>query len=274
MQQYGVQFGIIQEVFPPSHKENIGKYQYEYTVDVKASQHSTVPSRCVRIDPSGGGLFSYDDIVLTVGSTVFIAFPGGNTTVGIILGGSRKASTPQEETGKHNYKNRFNQINQIITDAGDYMLQHSSTAVSKGPNINLNRDKIKIDDGGVAGTGAASQMVEFDRLGNTITVKAGTLNINVLKGATINVTGGDVTIDCINATVTAKKDVSVSGLNINLESKVKALLDAKLEASIKAQIIKLNGDGVPGQVITTLTQPTCYVTGIPFIGSKTVLAGS
>lgn len=275
MNQTGIYFGTIQEVFPPSSSDNSSKYQYEYLVDIKAARYGTVPSKCIRVDPTGGHLFNYDDIILSVGATVFVAFPNGVTTIGIILGGTRKVASAQkeEEEGTPRRHQRFNEIEQIINPAGDYILRHSSVNISKGPNFNLNRDIIKIDDGGFFGQGVGSQSIEFDRLGRTVTVNAGTLTIEVKKGATLNVIG-DVTIDCFNATVNAKADVKVSGLNITLESKTKAVLDAKLEASIKAQIIKLNGDGVPGQVITTLTQPTCYVTGIPFQGSKTVLAGS
>lgn len=268
----GTYFGTVNEILAPSDKRNISKYQYEYIVNVKGDRYSIVPARCIALDNSGGGLLNYEETILPLNAMVYVNFPGGDTSVGLILGASRKAPEKQEEAGVR-YKKRFNSIDNIIDKTGKWTIRHKSEFVPQGPKIELDKDAIKIDDGGMLGTGIDAQSVEIDRKSKKITIKAGEWTLDVSKNATINILG-NAKISCLNATVDAKLNVKVTATNAEVIAKNKVKVDAKREVSVKARTIKLNADTMPGDVLTSLTQPSCYVTGIPFLGSQTVKAGS
>jgi phage gp45-like len=270
----GTYFGTVDEVLAPNNKKNTSKYQYEYIVNVKGDRYAIVPVRCMMMDSSGGGLYNYGETILTVGAMVFVTFPGGDTSVGVIIGAARKFQEKQEISEKGSrFKKRFNEIDNIIDTKGKWSVGHTSVAVPTGPKVELDRDSIKINDGGMLGTGIDAQSVEIDRKSKKITIKAGEWTLDVSKNATINIIG-NAKISCLNATIDAKMNVKVSATNAEVTAKNKVTVDAKREVSVKARTIKLNADTMPGDVLTSLTQPSCYVTGIPFVGSQTVKAGS
>jgi phage gp45-like len=268
----GTYFGTVDEVLAPGSKRNASKYQYEYIVNLKGDRYSIVPTRCIALDNSGGGIFNYEETVLALGAMVYVTFPGGDTSVGLIIGASRKAPEKQEEAGSR-YKKRFNEIENIINKDGKWSIGYKSAIITQGPKVELDKDSIKINDGGMLGTGVDAQSVEIDRKSKKITIKAGEWTLDVSKNATINIIG-NAKISCLNATVDAKMNVKVSATNAEVTAKNKVTVDAKREVSVKARTIKLNADTMPGDVLTSLTQPSCYVTGIPFLGSQTVKAGS
>lgn len=275
----GIYLGTITEVFPPSHSFNDSDgYQYVYEVVVATDMYSYLPVRCVRMDQGGGGIYNYDDLILHVGQVVYIGFPFIDTARAVILGGKRTEPSPQEEDGVIRAKKRFNEINQSISFKGVWKIEHSSALFPVGPSITLDKDKILINDGGVSGQAndSTSQSVEIDARNNTIKIKSGDWTIQATKGVTINVSAGDVKVSCINAVVDAKQNAKVTAkMNVDVEAGVNATVKAKVKATVEAKQILLNSKGLPlDGVITTSTQPSCYVTGIPFRGSGSVLAGS
>lgn len=272
----GVYFGTVREVWPPSSGQNQSKFQYEYQVDVIAPPYATLPVRCVRVDPTCGSLLNYDDVILEAGFFVFVMFPMGDLSAGIIIGGARKNPNPQEEPdGYTRWKRVFRWIQQSINSSGDYTMQHISEKFKAGPSFFLNSSFIKFDDGGPAGDGKDSQNLIFDRENKKLTIKAGTWDVEVESGATINVTGGDITVNCENAKLNARKNVNVKSVDATVKASGNITATAGGQAKVKAMHVLLNSELNPlNGIITTKTQPTCYITGIPFKGSKTVLAGT
>lgn len=275
----GIYLGTITEVFPPSHSFNDSEgYQYVYEVVVATDMYSYLPVRCVKMDLGCGGIYNYDDLILNVGQVVYIGFPFLDTARGVILGGKRSEPSPQEEDGAIRAKRRFNEINQSISFKGVWKLEHLSKLIPVGPSITLDKDKILINDGGISGQSGDStaQSIEIDARNNTIKINSGEWTIQATKGVTINVTAGDVKVSCINATVDAKQNAKVTAkMNVDVEAGVNATVKAKVNATVEATQILLNSKGLPlDGVITTTTQPACYVTGIPFRGSLSVLAGA
>jgi len=277
----GIYFGTITAVYEPKlgvNETDSSEYQYIYEVVVATEQYAYLPVRCTRMDPVGGGQFNYDDIIFTVGQGVFVGFPFNDTSRGVIIGGRREHADAQAIDGAIRWMRRFNEINQSISNNGIWKLQHISATYTNGPSMILNQDQILFNDGGPTGQPGddLAQSIEIDARNNTITVNSGEWTLNSRQGVTINVTAGDVNVNCINSSLTARQavnvkaetgDVNVEGLNANVTAQIRAKVDAK-------QIL-LNSNGNPLEgVMTTLTQPTCYVTGIPFRGSTTVKAGS
>ena len=277
----GIYLGTIQEVYPPSHELNpTGGYQYVYEVAIVTDLVAYLPVKCVKMD-SIGGLYNYDDIILSTGQQVYVGFPfKGDTSLGIILGSSRQEETNQDEEGPIRWKKRLNQINESVSFEGVWKIGHVSepipTQTFLGPNITLDKDVLLIDDGGVDGSGNNSQSVEVDARNRTIKINSGEWTLQAESGVTINVSAGDVNVSCLNAKVEAKQSVNVkaSAGPVSVESGSNVSVKANGQASIEATQVLLNSKGLPlDGVLTTKTQPTCYVTGIPFRGSTKVLAG-
>lgn len=269
----GITFGTILEVYPPNHKNNISKFQYEYLVSCANELQSSVESQCVKADMFTGGIFNYSDVTLGVGYTVFVAFPLGDTSTGVIMGCSRKEASVMPEEGGIRHKQRFNDIESYINHAGEWGIGYVSADIPVGPNVKLTKDDYTISDGGTAGDGSDAQSVLIDRVGGKITINSGDWDLTVNRQANINVTG-DLNISCANAKVESKGDVEVKATNAKVDAKLNVEVKAGIQAKVNAKFVKLNADGIAGQVLTTATQPVCYVTGIPFIGSFSVLAGS
>jgi len=274
----GIYLGTITEAYNPEHESNESAgYQYIYEVVVATDKFSYLPVRCVKMDAMAGGVFNYEDIILGVGQQVFIAFPFSDTSRGVILGGSREEAESQfiDEGSGIRWKMRFNEIDQSISYKGVWTLGHVSKNKTKGPSYYLDDKSILIDDGGVSGDGSESQFIKLDAENNKIEISSGEWTVTVAKGATLNV-DGDVNLTCDNAVVDAKSSVSVKtkAADVSIESGVNINIKAKGVANVEATQIRHNSNGVPlDGVLTMTTQPTCYVTGIPFKGSTTVLAG-
>ena len=275
----GVYVGTIQEVYPPGHNLNETRgYQYMYEVAVVTELSAFLPVKCVRVDPIGGE-FNYDDLILVVGQQVFLGFPFEDSTRGVILGSSRQVDEDQEVDGDVRWKRRLNEIDQSISFDGVWKLGHKSTSLLGaefyGPSITVSKDILLIDDGGVNGDQTSPQTVEVDARNRTIKINSGEWTLQAESGVTINVSAGDVSVSCLNASVDAKQEATVkAGTNVSVDAGANAKVTAGGNAAIEGSQVFLNSKGLPlDGVITTKTQPTCYVTGIPFKGSTTVLAG-
>jgi len=275
----GIYIGTITEVYEPGNPLNDSQdYQYLYEVVVATDKYAYLPVKSSRMDPLGGGLYNYDDVIFAVGQQVFLGFPFSDTSRAVILGGRRQEPDPQEVEGGIRWKRRFNEINQSISFNGVYQVQHSSLAFSNGPLIELSKDGILINDGGPSRQQGdpLAQFIEIDSVSNTININSGNWTLKAKTGVTINVLAGDVDINCLSANISAKKSVDVSTTigTINISAGISCDITAKGKASVKAPILLLNSTGNPlDGVITTTTQPVCYITGLPFNGSKTVFAG-
>lgn len=273
----GVYVGTIVDVLPPSHPLNDSKgYQYIYEVAVATEKYAYLPVWCIRMDITGGGVFNFEDVILGKGNQVFMAFPFEDTSKGVILGGPREETNPVKEEGLIRWEKRFNEISQSISFDGVWKLQYKTEVLTSGPSMTLSKDTILIDDGGPTATGIDSQYIEVDPKNKTIKIKSGEWTLEAKTGVTINVASGDVSINCVNTSISSRQsidvkaasgDVSVEGLNVNVKAKKQAVVEGT-QILLNSKMNPLNG------VITTTTQPTCYVTGIPFRGSTTVLAGS
>ena len=276
----GIYVGTIQDVYPPGHDQNDTQgYQYVYEVAVFTEMFAYLPVRCVRLDPIGG-LFNYDDLILTVGQQVFLGFPFEDSSKGVILGSSRQEEESQEEEGLIRWKRRLNEIDNSISSEGVWKLGHVSITPPLntkfyGPSVIIDKDTLLIDDGGVNGDQVSPQSIEIDARNRTIKINSGEWTLQAESGVTINVSAGDVNVSCLNASVDAKQQATVkAGTNVSVEAGGNAKVTAGGNASIEGSQVFLNSKGLPlDGVITTKTQPTCYVTGIPFKGSTTVLAG-
>ncbi|RLC08540.1 MAG: hypothetical protein DRI57_23790 [Deltaproteobacteria bacterium] len=275
----GLFVGTIQEVYPPSHELNDSQgIQYVYEVWVATEKQAILPVRCTRMDPYGGGLHQFDDLILVAGEQVIMGFPFATTTHGIILGGTRQHTEVQSEDGIMRWKNRMNEIERSISFEGLWKVQHVSESSPNGPSVSLNKDIFLINDGGPNGDADAekSQFIEIDIPNNTIKIKAGEWTIDVDRGVTLNISDGDININCINAKVSAKEkvDIKSSSGNVTVDAGKDVTVKAKGKATVEANTVAIGPKGVAGGIITTLTQPVCYVTGIPFQGSKTVTAAT
>jgi hypothetical protein len=109
-----------------------------------------------------------------------------------------------------------------------------SVKSDSGPSAQVNTDSVVLDD-------SSGEKIVLDRVNKIMTIEANRWTVIVNGDASIKAQG--------NVTV-----------------------EAGGNADVKAENVTLAGED--GGVLTTATQPTCYVTGIPFKGSGKVKAGS
>jgi len=265
----GLFFGTISEVFAPDDERNSNKSQYEYEVILTAELYSQMYVRCIKLDIMGGAQYHADDVILDKGYRVFLMFPRGDSQMGVILGGSRQIETPQKTEGDGPRRlTRFNELEQEITSEGDYSLKIKQTEdADPDAELTITNKQIVLD------THPAEEAcsIKMDRETQTMTISTKDMIVEITGQNTINVKG-DVTLTTEGTVnITAKGDCKVDAKS--LEAKVdNAKITASQKVDVKAQTIELAG--AEGQVLTTATQPTCYVTGAPFKGSTKVKAGS
>lgn len=264
----GMFFGTINKVYVPSDSQNISGHQYEYDVVITMEPYCQRVSRCIKSDPSCGSTVNFEDEVLDLGQRVFVEFPLADRTMGVIVGGSRSIplGTVEEDI---KWLKCFNMFEQKVDSDGVWTVKSYLDPLKKtvGGNISINDQVVRIGDNQTLS--AVEDYIEFDGTSNSITIKAGTWTVNVLKSANITITG-DVTIQCNNANVQATGTVDIKAQTVNATALTDINLKSASAVNIDAPSIVLN-KGL-GQVLTTISQPTCYITGLPFIGSTTVKA--
>lgn len=235
MKLNGYYFGTITNVYEPKDKINSSGYQYQYQVLITADEYAQLPCRCIRGDIFGTN-DDFEDVVLEVGAKVMVMFPRGDSSLGIIQGGTRHYPAGQNASlGKH-WRNRFNSIVRYIDKDGNYSVTSDS-----GPSFKLTKNTVELND-------SVGEKIVLDKASKTITIDAKDLKINIKNAMSVTVSG-DVTLNCKNVDVTASNN-----------------------ATITAKEINLNGD--MGEVLTTKTMPLVdNITGQPSIGVRNVKAG-
>lgn len=262
----GMFFGTITNVFSPENKQNKSGYQYEYEVSLIGHLYSTIPVRAIVMD-GFPHLYNSEEVVLDKGSKVFVMFPKNDPAFGVIIGGSRSRPEPMKTTKRSVYRNRINETEYEVGDEGELSLRLRDKADGPiGAELELTKQKVTL----YMDKEAADNGIEINKLTKKITIKTGEWEVATERDATIKI-GGDAKI-----TVSGKAELNAGDVTVKSKS-LKATVAGNAEVTVsgklkaKAQFLELNGE--VGGVLTTETQPACYVTGIPFIGSTTVKAG-
>lgn len=260
--------GVISKVIKPTDSASMTKYQYEYEVEMALDGGMLQTYRCICVDGQFGSPFDFEDQVLDKNYRVFVMFPRGLPQLGIIIGGSRKSNVKEKVEGNGpRYLKHLRETEQEVTSDGEYSIR--TLTKSDGPTaseIQLTKTQLVI----TSNKDKSTNTITLDQDDVSITVKTGTLTITVENNSKIAINGnatldvkGDITINCSDAKIKAD----------NIKADVKnATVKASQNVKVEAMKVTLAGD--EGQVLTTMTQPTCYVTGAPFKGSTKVFAGS
>jgi hypothetical protein len=225
---------------------------------VTCDLYSQLQCRCVAMDPYGS-FNNYQDVIFDVGHHVFVMFPKGDKAVGIIMGGSRFYGKPvNPDLGLH-LTRRFNEVEESFTKAGSY-----EVVSDDGPNFKLKKKSIVLDD-------ASGDNITIDKASKQITINCGDWNVKVEKACNI-IVGGAANIQAQSVTVKASADAQVTaGGKVSVNAGGDAQVTASGNATINGKEVDLNGK--TGMVVTNMTYPFCYVSGIPIIGVPTVKAG-
>lgn len=257
IQLHGMFFGTIDQVLSPSHPFNVSKYQYEYIVLVTCDLYSQMQVRCIAMDPFGS-FNGYQDTVFDTGHRVFVMFPKGDRTLGVILGGSRFYGPATDVNLGLHLKRRFNEIEESFTKKGAY------TVVSDdGPSLQLTKTNISLDDD-------SGEKIVLDKTAKKITIECKDWQVEVKGSCTINVAGpANISAAEANIMIEGKADIKTGEASIDASGSV--AVKAGGTVKVDGSVVKLNGG--TGMILTTMTQPRCYVTGVPFIGTPTVKAG-
>lgn len=246
--------GKIEEVYEPKNPKNLSKHHYEYLVSLFVGNVSKSPVRCVGMD-GFGHFYDNSDTVFSVQSYVYIFFINGDCSAGVILGAPRKFHQPMRPEV---YKTiRFNSI------AVNWLQKKCFQIISDdGPQFLLDSNTIKLDD--------SNNTIELNKTKKTITLQCDDWRVIVRRSAKIEVTE-KAEILAKNADIVVKDKVNLKCKDAFVEMSGSGKIIAKKNVEVQGQNILLNGGS--GNVLTTLSQPTCYVTGAPFKGSSTVKAG-
>ena len=253
---------IIEKVIEPGADGDLSNgYQYQYQVLINGEHWSTFRAICVRMDQAAGRDYT-EESILSTGLRVFVMFPCGSKSLGIILGCSRQYLAPQDPSRGKYWARRFNLITETIEKDKTWQLKHDL-----GPFVKVEGQIVTVSDSYCneviikAGTPLG---------GGSVDINAGALNVTVKGDVTLNATG-DIKVTASNATVTAQ-NVELKATSVKATVAGDVSLTATGNVDVKATAVNLN-QILGGQVITTMSQPTCYVTGIPFVGVPTVKAG-
>lgn len=253
-----IHIGMVHEELPAG---NTGETLYVVMVTLNGQD---VPITCTRMSRFGGAhnyeeyaLRGYNDSLSTglntnysqrPGDVVIVAFLNGNAEQGVILGGVRHSSRPQSiEDGKPAYKSRFNGVEKEISADGSLVFTYKGNVPA--PQLDLPPTGTPIaepvDDPVKAGSSFGFDadgnfnISDGDRQtiimtrdsvagGNTV-ITSGTTVITIAGGATTQTvevsTKGNISLD-------AAKDITVSGLSLELSSKTSCAIEAKAGLSI------------------------------------------
>ena len=309
MTMNGLYYGTIEEVFAPDHKMNVSKLQYEYRVLITGDDYSQIPVKCVRMDPYGS-YHNYEDAVLAKGYRVFVQFPRGDRSMGLIIGGSRfNAKRTDPKTGII-YEHRFNEIVETHDFKGAWTLKSVD-----GPFIKLEKTKVTVSDtpikqsgyqnenfqaqNNAAQTSDASnfdgQFVILDKTKGEIHINTNELKVVVNKNADVLIRKDSKVLIEGAASVTINKDATVAvkgNVNMSVDKDVVADIKGELKAKVgknatvdttgtakvKAKEIQLqsSGAGYPmSELLTTKSmQIIDLITGVPSDGLKTIKGGT
>jgi hypothetical protein len=166
-----------------------------------------------------GNLNDYEDATLLIGTKVYVMFPRGDMSMGVIIGGVRQFSLPTDAAKGHHWQRRFNEIVQSCDKQGAYTVRSID-----GPFVKIEKKKvtisnIQVDPGRDTVKSDDTEIVEsivLDSATKTLTITARELKIQVKdpKDAKGNVTldvSGNVTVNVKkNANVTIDKDASIT----------------------------------------------------------------
>lgn len=237
-------FGKVTEVYPPNHPNSKSKYQYEYQVLITGDDYAQLPVRAIRNDSYGMG-DDHEDQILEKNANVFVLFPRGEASMGIILGGGRFFGKAQDPALGKYYLRRFNKIEVGIDKDYNYMVKSDS-----GPKLQLKTDKILLDD-------SVGESITLDKAAKTLTIEANKWIVNIKGDANITVDG--------NLTATVSSDATIKAKNVNVT--------ADISAKVKANTISLNGDTSPITTEESHQNVIDLITGVPCIGVQTVKSG-
>lgn len=256
---YQVTLATVTKVVGPDSADSKSKKRLEYDLLSFGKDGARTEIRsAVQLDRFADA-DDYEYRVLRPGARVVVVFPKGEVLAPIIIGCLTGAGHSQKLGDGVNWTRRFQEITSNINRFGEW-----SVTSDDGPNIRVEKEIIILD-------ASNGQKITIDKTNKKITVDAGDFNVTVTGNATINVTG-NVTLSCDKATITAKGNADVSCKDLNVTAKGKANIKASGKVSLKGSVAEINGSD--GDILTTTTQPTCYVTGIPFQGSSKAKAGS
>lgn len=309
MALHGMYFGIIEEVYPPNHAMNSSKLQYEYRALITCDDYSQIPVKVVRIDPYGS-YHNYEDAVLAKGYRVFVQFPRGDRSMGVIMGGSRFNATATDSNAGIIYEHRFNEIIETNDFKGAWMMRSTS-----GPFIKLEKTKISITDTPIKQSGTQNanykaindaaqsittdpfdgEFIVLDKAKGELFINTNELKIVVNKNADVHIRKDSKVVIEGAATISVTKDATITvqgntNLNVakNVMADVKGELKAKVgqnatievsnKAKIKAKDIELQSDGAGfplSSLLNTMSDPLVdLITGVPTEGLETIKAGS
>lgn len=256
----GMYFGTIDMVLPPNHDFNVSKYQYEYIVLVTCDLYSQLQVRCVALDPFGS-FNAFQDTIFDIGHRVFVQFPQGDRTVGIIMGGARFYGDPSSPDLGVRLQRRFNELVETYGKDGSWEIRSDA-----GPVARVAKDRILLDD-------ASGESILIDKANKKILVNCQDWNLEVKGACVINVAGA-ATVKAASIAAEISGDAQVRAKSAKIETSGEATVKAGGTVKVDGSSIELNGSG--GQVMTTGpqgSQPRCYVTGAPFVGVSNVKAG-
>jgi len=253
----GMYFGTIEQVLSPKDSFNMSKYQYEYIVLITCDLYSQMPVRCIALDPFGS-FNAFQDTIFDVGHRVFVALPNGDRTLGVIIGGSRFYGVATDPALGLHLSRRFNEVTESFTKAGAYTIVSDD-----GPNFALKKTSITLDD-------ASGEKIILDKVNKKITIECKDWSVEVKGTCVINV-AGKATVSAAEADVNIKGKANVIAGDARVQASGAVDVKAGGNVSIDGSLVKMNGGD--GGVLTTVSQPRCYVTGVPFVGSGTVKAG-
>ena len=253
--------GQIEKAIPPGDPANTTTgYQYQYQVLISGDRSSTLTVLCTVMAPIAGRDHT-EESVLATGLRVFVLFPGGSPAAGVIVGCARQYLKPMDAGRGRYWERRFNLITETVEKDFTWQVKHDL-----GTFIKVEARAVTISDG----------------FGNEVVVNAGLGPIGGsvdVKGGAMSITvKGDVDIKAAGAVSVLAKDVTVKAVTVDVKAlsmSATVLKDVSIKAGtvdVKAATINLNSV-TGGMVLTTTSQPVCYVTGIPFVGVPIVKAG-
>lgn len=251
--------GTVTDVIPPEDQRSATRYQHEYYVLATDSLFTQVPLKNVLKMDMFGAPDEFSDAILRQGQMVLVTFIGDDYTRPVIIGALRNSPTKTSaEPGDH-WLLRYNKINQKVDAQANWSVTSDS-----GPLATVKTDSVILDD-------ASGERITLDKTNGVLTVEARSLKV-VVKGAADVQVEGDATVSTKNATVTVNGDAKLEASGkVDVKAGGDVAVEAAGNATVDAAQIELNGGG--GQVLTTQTQPRCYVSGIPYVGVSTVKAG-
>lgn len=255
----GLYLGVVDSFLKPSDKLNRSKTEYEYDLTITMDNFTQIPVKHARRMDLSGGPDSHSDETLDVGQKVYVMFLQGMVTHPIIIGMFRQHLKPIDESKGRHKSSRFNQITQEVDQFGNYSVKSDA-----GPNATVKVFEITLDD-------SVGESIKLDKAAKKMTINAGEWEVNITGNAKITVAkDAEIKVDG-NMKATVAKNLDVSAKDVNVKASGETKVKSSKDITVDGKTIKLNGGG--GKVITTSTQKTCYVTGIPFKGVSKVKAG-